>query len=121
MKRVFALACFSLTACQTGPSHIPPVYELPGAALGSAVEKSRYKTRRNKVKASIRPHLDFILAEADLGGGPTFSLSCKVARVSPSQCTALARQISTDAHIYKTGTPLEQIEKLTVAFMVYGD
>ena len=121
MKRVILITAFGLSACGTGPSHIPPLHKIPGAAIGSAIENSRYKTRRNKVKASIAPHLDFILTEADRGGGVTFDMSCKVARVSPDKCLELARQISQDAHIYRVGTIEERIEKLTVAFMVYGN
>jgi hypothetical protein len=100
---------------------MPAPHQIPGAAIGSVIENGRYKSRRQKVKAAIQPHLDFILTEADRGGGPTFNMTCQTARVSPAKCAELARQISIDAHIYKTGYPEEQIEKLTVAFMVYGD
>jgi len=120
MKKASLIAAGLLTACQTGPSHIPPLHELPGAAVGSVIENSRYKARRNKVKASIQPHVDFLLAEADRGGGPTFNMSCEVAKVSPPKCMELAKQISQDAHIYRVGTTSEKVEKLTVAFMVYG-
>lgn len=121
MKKASFIAATLLTACQTGPSHIPPLHELPGAAVGSAIENSRYKARRNKVNASIQPHLDFILTEADKGGGPTFRLSCKVAKVSPPKCAELAKQIAQDSHIYRVGSTDEKVEKLTVAFMVFGD
>jgi len=121
MNKSAFIALGLFTACQTGPSHIPPLHELPGAAIGSAIENSRYKARRNKVKASIQPHLDFILAEADKGGIPTFGLSCQVANVSAAKCSELAQQVSQDAHIYRVGTVDERVEKLTVAFMVYGD
>ena len=121
MKKAILIIATLLTACANGPSHIPPLHELPGAAVGSAIENSRYKARRKKVKASIQPHLDFILAEADMGGGTTFNLSCEVAKVSPPKCAELAKQISQDAHIYRVGTMDEKVEKLTVAFMVYGD
>lgn len=100
---------------------MPPLHELPGAAVGSVIENSRYKARRKNVKASIQPHVDFLLAEADRRGGPTFRLSCEVAKVSPPKCSELAKQISQDAHIYQVGTTNERVEKLTVAFMVYGD
>jgi len=121
MKIGILITAALLTACTTGSSHIPPLHELPGAAVGTVIENSRYKARRNKVKASLQPHLDFILAEADKGGGPTFILSCEMARVSPQKCTKLAQQISQDAHIYRVGTVDERVEKLTVAFMVYGN
>lgn len=117
--RLIALTC--LTACSSRTSHIPPLHQIPGAAIGSAIENTRYSSRRNKVKASLAPHLDFILSEADRGGGPTFDMSCQTARVSPPKCAELARQISQDAHIYRSGSYAERLEKLTVAFMVYGD
>jgi len=120
VKKAIIIAAGLLTACQTGPSHIPPLHELPGAAVGSVIENSRYKARRNKVKASIQPHIDFLLTEADRGGGPTFRMSCEVAKVSATKCVKLAKQISQDAHVYKVGTSDERVEKLTVAFMVYG-
>lgn len=85
------------------------------------IENMRYASRRKNVKASIAPHLDFILTEADRGGGTTFNMSCKVAGVSPMNCAKLARQISNDAHIYKAGSFDEKVEKLTVAFMVHSD
>jgi len=117
------LGAFSLgfSACSTNTSHIPPLHQLPGAAIESMIENNRYKARRDKVKASIAPHLDFIMSEADSGGGPIFNMSCRVARVSAPKCIELAQKISQDAHIYKTGTFSEKVEKLTVAFMVYGD
>ncbi len=121
MKYLLSLFSLGLISCTSGPSHIPPLHQIPGAAIGSAIENTRYKSRRNKVKASIAPHLDFILTEADRGGGSTFSISCQVARVSPPKCAELARQISQDAHIYRVGSFDERVEKLTVAFMVYGD
>lgn len=112
---------WGLSACNTGPSHIPPLHQIPGAAVGLAIENTRYKARRNKVKASIQPHLDFILIEADRGGGTTFSMTCKLAHVSDPKCAELAQQISQDTHIYRVGTIDERIEKLTIAFMVYGE
>lgn len=121
MKSLSIIAFIGLSACQSGPSHLPPLYQIPGAAIGSAIENNRYASRRSKVKASIAPHLDFILADADKGGGTTFELSCKTARVSPPKCIELAKKISQDAHIYRVGTFDERIEKLTAAFMVYGD
>lgn len=115
------MMALGLAACSTDPSHIPPLHQIPGAAVGSAIENTRYKARRNKVKASIQPHLDFILSEADSGGGTTFSMTCKLAHVRTPKCAKLAQQISQDTHIYMVGTVEERIEKLTVAFMVYGD
>lgn len=113
------MMALGLSGCSSGPSHIPPLHQIPGAAVGSAIENTRYKARRNKVKAAIQPHLDFILTEADRGGGTTFSLTCELAHVSSSKCTELAQQISQDHHIYKVGTVEERVEKLTVAFMVF--
>jgi hypothetical protein len=121
MKSAWLIPLFWLTACQTGPSYIPPVHQLPGAAIGSIFENARYAARRDKVKASIAPHLDLILSEAERGGGPTMDMSCGVAKVSPLKCAELARQISQDADIYKAGSVDERLEKLTVAFMVHGD
>lgn len=121
MKRLGFIITLGLSACSSGPSHIPPTHQIPGAAIGSVIENARYKSRRNKVKASIAPHIDFILSEADRGGGPTFNGSCRVANVSPPKCEELTRQISQDAHIYQTSNYDECLEKLTVAFMVYGD
>ena len=108
-----------LAACNTSPSHIPPLHQIPGAAVGTAIENTRYTARRNKVKASIQPHLDFILSEADSGGGTTFSMTCKLAHVIAPKCAELAQQVSQDPHIYKVGTVDERVEKLTVAFMVF--
>ena len=114
-------ASFFITSCSSDASHLPLPHQLPGAVVGSTIENSRYKARRKKVKASIQPHVYFILKEADSGGGPIFNMSCDVANVSPSKCSELALQISKDKHIYQTGTTDERVEKLTVAFMVYGD
>jgi len=121
MIRISILACLGLTSCQTGPSHVPPPHQIPSAAIGSIIDNSRYNSRRSKVKASIQPHFDFILTEADRGGGPTFDLTCQIARIGAAKCAELARQISNDTHIYKTGDTEEKVEKLTVAFMVYGE
>ena len=120
MKRFFIIVCLAMAGCQTGPSHIPPWYQLPSTALGSVIENNNYKQRRNKVKASIQPHLDFILTDADLGGGVTFNMTCEVASVSAVKCAELAREISANPQIYKTGDTAEKVEKLTVTFMVYG-
>lgn len=115
------MTVLGLSACSSGPSHIPPLHQIPGAAVGTAIENTRYKARRNKVKAAIQPHIDFILTEADRGGGTTFSMTCKLAHVSAAKCAELAQQISQDAHTYRAGTTDERVEKLTVAFMVYGE
>lgn len=114
-------AAFALMGCRTDTSHLPLPHQLPGAVIGSVVENTRYNSRRNKVKASIQPHVDFITKEAALGGGPTFNLTCKVANVSPLNCTKVAQDISQNGQIYSLGSLDEQIEKLTVVFMVHGD
>lgn len=110
----------ALTACSRGASHIPPLHEIPGSAIGSVIENSRYDSRRGKVKALVQQNLDVLLAEADQGGGAVFSEVCGVADVSAAKCVELARQVAEDVEIYRDGTVAERVEKLTVAFMVYG-
>ena len=122
MRKDIGLICvLTLTACTHGASHLPLPHQLPGAAVGSAIDNASYKARRNKVKAAIQPHVDFIMADAARGGGPTFDMTCRVANVSPGKCAELLGQIAQDDHIYQVGTFSERLEKLTVAFMVYGD
>jgi len=115
------LALLMLMACSRGASHIPPLHQIPGAAVGATIENSLYNSRREKVTASIEVDLDVLLSEADLGGGRTFTEVCKVAKVRSRKCDELANQVAQDGHLYKVGTIEERIEKLTVAFMVYGD
>ena len=114
------ICLLALTACTQGPSHIPPIHQLPGAAISSVIENTAYKNRRNKVKAAIQPHYDFIMTDVSRGGGTSFDMACHAAKVNPPKCQELLAQISKDDHIYQTGTIDERIEKLTVAFMVYG-
>ena len=116
-----SLALGGLAACSTDASHIPPLHQLPGAAIGSVIENSRYQARRDKVKAMIQPHYDLLMTDVSRGGGTTFDITCRAANVSPPKCQELLSQIAQDSHIYGVGTLEERIEKLTIAFMVYGD
>ena len=65
---------FSLTllsACSsTGASHLPSIFQLPGAIIGSAIENTAYHARRNRVESFVAKHYLAIREDVNKGGGP---------------------------------------------------
>lgn len=110
-------------ACASGNdgSHLPRPWEVPGAVIGGGIENSLYKARRQRVKAHIAANFDAIMAEMPDGNGPALERAFELAKVRTDKRPQITSEVLTHSEIYLAGTRPEQIEKLTLAFMVHGD
>ncbi len=118
---LFALLLFPACASANDGSHLPRPWEIPGAVIGGGIENSLYKARRGRVKAHVAANFDAIMAEMQAGYGPALERGFGLAKVKAEKRPQLIREVLSHPEIYLEGTRPEQIEKLTVAFMVHGD
>lgn len=109
-----------LTAC-TGTSHIPPPWELPGAAAGAVIENATYGAKRKRVKAFVSENFNTLKAEILAGSGPALSKAFSLAGVPDKNQPTLIADLQSNPHIYFQNSDEENVEATTVAFMVYGD
>lgn len=111
-------------------SHVPPIWQWPVAAIGTAIDNSIYDRRRNQVKAHITQHYD-ALRDTILNHtmwaalSPEFMATCDMARVNTVNCSKLHHELRQDRHLYfpeqeSAITRTDTIENLTIAFMVHG-
>ena len=120
MRALIFGAVFVCAAC-SGASHIPPPWELPGAAAGSAIENARYNAKRKRVKSYLSDHYDELQTDLLIGHGPALSAALEEADVTGEKAAALVAEIRNNPDIYLKKSEAENIEALTVAFMVHSD
>jgi len=122
LSRALILAT-GLAGCNSGPSHIPPLWHLPGAAVSNAFGNAAYNARRDRVKALVTLHERALVAEIDAGGGRTLNDAMDAARVPAPERPLLLTELRGEPHIYRlAGIPGRlDIEAVTVALMVYGE
>ena len=97
-----------LAGC-SGPSHLPPPWELPGAALGSVIENAAYGARRERVAAYLT------LNQFDEG-------AMDIAGVPPDRRDEVVSEFTASPDIYldKANPNRIDVESVTVLLMVYG-
>ncbi len=114
------LVLIMLTACARGPSHLPGITDIPGV-IGGGVEEIAYKKRRAKVKAYIAANYDALYEEVQMSGGPVFETGCDIARIPYPKRAGLFSELKNRPDIFWSGSRNQNIEQITVAFMVYGE
>lgn len=115
-----ALSAILLAGCSGEPSHIPPLWQLPGATVSSAFENARYDVKRSRVKELVSQHRDTIAAEIDAGGGAQLTEVMEAAGVPDVVRPTLLAELQGHPEIYREGRGLK-IEPVTVALMVHGN
>lgn len=132
LSLIMSIGLIGLSGCtgKQNASHVPPLWQWPTAAIGTAIGNGVYDVRRNRTKRYLTKHYhvvrDSVMADrfwAILS--PHFLDACDVARVNSANCSKLRHQLRQDKHLYFTEKPnelpsAEQIENLTIAFMVHG-
>lgn len=84
----------------------------------NAVENSVYSARRNKVKTYISTNYSALILELKTASGPIFLETARLAGVPQTQVTKLYSDSRSD--LKRLTLDIEQnIEKLTVTYMVY--
>ena len=64
------LATMFLSSCSgNGDSHLPSVFELPGAIVGSAIDNATYNVKRRKVEAYVANNYEALREDVEQGGG----------------------------------------------------
>lgn len=123
MKIFFlAMLCLGFAGCKTNEaSHLPALWQLPGAAVGSVFENVPYKARRKKVERFTGAHYNQIADDIHAGGGGALTQVLNLAHVPVSRRAELVRIILNDPHIYFGGSHVQNTERLVVAFMVHGN
>ena len=104
----------ALAGCGGEASHLPPPWQWPGAAIGSAVENAAYEERRRRVKAHVAATLPALEAEIAAGSGPGLDRAMALATVPP------ARRDEALAALRTTPRTEDRAEALTVTLMVHG-
>lgn len=113
----------AVAGCSGGPSHVPPLWQLPGAVVSTAVGNAAYDARRGRVQALVMRHERALVAEIDGGGGPALAMTMDAARVLSERRPRLRNELRDAPHIYRNADDRGRldIEAVTVALMVYGE
>ena len=111
-----------MAGCSTGPSHIPPLWQLPGAAVSSAVSNAAYDARRSDVKRLVTRDERAMIGEIERGGGPALDRAMDAARIPPENRPGVIAELGSAPDIYRRSDDRSRmdIEAVTVALMVYG-
>lgn len=121
-EALLLIAAGGMAGCSTGPSHVPPLWQLPGAAISSAVSNAAYDARRAGVKRLVARHERALVAEIEAGGGPASGAALDAARVPAAERGAVLAELRDRPDIYRRRDDRDRIdvEAVTVALMVYG-
>ena len=108
--------------CASGPSHIPPAWQLPGAAISTAMENATYAQRRSAVKAHVDHSLEDLKHEAATGkGGTSIAQGMRLAGVKGTKQGALIAVLKDDYQsLFVDPARDDAVERVTVVFMVHG-
>ena len=116
------IAAGLLASCNSkDASHIPPIWEIPGAVIGGGIENAVYGAKRKRVEAHVSANFDAIIADMRSGSGPALARAFELAGVTEAKHDELIADILGNPDIYLEGPPAQNIENLVVAFMVHGD
>lgn len=87
MKRLLITIIFSgvlLSACSKEASHLPSIFDLPGAA-GSVIENAAYHSKRKKVSHYVSKHYLALRSDVSKGGGQSLEGVFDVANIKHSK------------------------------------
>ncbi len=119
---IISLLSLVLTACHTdSPSHIPPLWQLPGAAAGSVFDNALYTSRRRKVERFTTENFETIMADIQKGGGPVLTKVLGLARVPSEQRQFVIDDVRAHPEIYLKGPRSGDIETLVITLMVHSN
>lgn len=118
-----------LSGCQPAGSHVPELWQLPGAAIGNAIGNAVYDSRREKVSAYVQQHYWAIRSEIlDNTAKMHTQQAAKLAGANAAGYRALVDDLTHHPALYfPANIPLsamppsrKAIEPLVVAIMVHG-
>lgn len=132
-KRFPSIALISLalllSGCQPAGSHIPELWQLPGAAIGNAIGNAVYDSRREKVATYVQQHYWLIRSETIADTVKTHTQqAARLAGANAAGYRALVDDLAHHTALYfPASIPLsatppsrESLEPLVVAIMVHG-
>ncbi len=104
-----------VAGCAGEASHVPPLWQLPGAAIGAAASNAAYAARRARVRAAVEASLPGLLARRPDATESVLS----AARIAPDRrAEAIA---ALDAELMRpVADRAARIEGITVVLMVHG-
>lgn len=124
----------------TNTGHMPPIWSLPGAAIGTAIENAHYDARRKKVSVFIRTHYTALATEISQQERKTYGKLCAVAQVENDNMETLYNELSArhteyflpltqggDTAVEPTSSASNtsaldaSIERITIAVMVHSN
>lgn len=97
---IILLLAFLLTACSNNASHLPNVFQLPGAVIGSAVDNAVYNSRHKKVATFVNKHYLEIREDVVNGGGATLTQAMQEAEIPASKHAQVRQQLIADQAQY---------------------
>ena len=108
------MLAIALAGCGGEASHLPPLWQWPGAAVGSAVGNAAYEARRERVRIHVAASLPAFERDMAAGGGPSLERGFALASVPQAR--------RGEALAARRATPRgdDAVEALTVPLMVHG-
>jgi len=119
--RLLALICLALLTACSGASHIPPPWELPGAAAGAIFENAAYGAKRKRVKQFLSSNYDALKTDLETSSGPALRQAFELSHVPVERQPELISELQNHPEVYFANAREENLEAITVAFMVYGN
>jgi len=97
MKKMFLMLSFFILGCSSkDASHLPSVFELPGAIISSTIENTVYSHKRNKVKHYIVDHYDVLKREIKKGEGSHIEVLLAKADIDKEKYSKIKKELQTD-------------------------
>ncbi|HFU77373.1 MAG TPA: DUF3015 domain-containing protein [Epsilonproteobacteria bacterium] len=113
MKTFLLFLLLLLSGCSSKEaSHLPSVFELPGAIIGTTLENAMYEHTRAKVKKYIISHYDVLKIEIKIGRGEHLNALLKKANIDASSSLSTKKKLQKEY-----ATMFQNIQLCTEAVM----
>ncbi len=97
MKQILLILSLFLLGCSSkDASHLPSLFELPGAIIGTTIENARYNAKRERVQQYVTVHYDLLRQEVAQGQGKHLNEVMYLAGVSGVDQPKAVKEIKKD-------------------------
>jgi len=97
MKHILLILSLFLLGCSSkDASHLPSLFELPGAIVSTTIENAAYNAKRNRVQHYVTVHYTLLREEVSQGQGKHLNNVMHLAGVSGTDQPKAAKEIQKD-------------------------